>query len=174
MLGDLEHAQFAHGPYYDGNDCGREEQAGDTPEGALAHRGQGILGLAGATLADGFEGAHIAGDEGEDGDTDAALGEDPEEGVLEEARSLAYGIGGGEEFAIKGANQMGEDDRCGRQTAEPLWRRSAFGGGRSRGEQGNGTHINPFDVLVPNAHSLMRALTSGSCTHPDQARKRGW
>lgn len=120
MLSDLKHAHLAHSPYDDGHDGGREEEARNAPEGALAYGGQGILGLAGATLADGLEGAHIAGDEGEDGDADAALGEDAEKGVLEEAGRLAYGSGRGEEVAIKGANQMGEDDGCGSQTAKPL------------------------------------------------------
>jgi hypothetical protein len=119
-VGNLEGAQLAQRPYNDGGDGGREDQAGDAPERALGYGGQGFLGLPSAALADGLQGTHISGDEGEDGDAHTALREDSEEGQLEEHRWLVRAIGSVEEVPVEGAHSMGYDDQERCETAEAL------------------------------------------------------
>lgn len=114
MLRDLEHTQLAHRPHDNGYDRAREEQAGDTPEGTLAYGRERIFRSAGTGLADWLQGAHISCDEGKDGHPDTALGQESEDGVLEESGGFAYFRGREEEVAIEGASEMGKDDsgRC--------------------------------------------------------------
>lgn len=76
--------------------------------------------MAGAALADGLQSAHVPGNEGKDGHTNAALCEDADEGILEEAWGLAHRRGGQEEVSIEGAGEMGEDDSERRKTAKSL------------------------------------------------------
>lgn len=120
-VGNLEDAKLADEPDDGGGDGRGQHESGNPPEGALGYGDEGLIGLSGATLADGFQGADVAGDEGEDGHADAALDEHTEEGVLHDPRGEIRGGGGSEEVLIEGTGYVGRDDEEGREATEALW-----------------------------------------------------
>lgn len=113
-LGDEPHDERRHG--------GRQEEPGYASEGRLRDAAQGALDVAGLGLADGLQGADVARDEGEDGDADAAVDEDADDGPLQQAWCVV-GEGtcvGVEEDCIEGSGEMGDDDGDGCETTEAL------------------------------------------------------
>lgn len=71
-------------------------------------------------MFEGFEGADIAGEKGENGHSYAALPGEAEDGPLEEAGWNVFGVAGGEEVVVPGAGEVGEDDEEGGDSAEAL------------------------------------------------------
>ena len=72
-VADGEKAELAEQPGDDGSDGGGEHEARGAAEGGLGNSDEGVRGRASAELADGLESADEASDEGEDGNTNAAL-----------------------------------------------------------------------------------------------------
>lgn len=118
--GDVVGAEFAGEPGEESGKGGGQDETGDAAQGGLAHGAEGGVVLALAVELDGLEGADVAGDHGEDGDTDAALEEDADEGVLDETGECLVVVCAVEEQQIKGAAQMGEHDERRREAAEAV------------------------------------------------------
>ena len=118
--GDLEGAELGQEPGEGGGGGGGQDQARGPAQGGAGDGGEGLVLLALAAEARGLEGAHVAGDEGEDGDADAALHQDAEVGPLEEPRRDAVAVGRVEETAVERAREMGHDDEDGGEAAEAL------------------------------------------------------
>lgn len=113
-LGDKPHDNRGHG--------GRQKEPGYASEGGLCDAGQGALDVAGVGLADGLQGADVARDEGEDGDADAAVDEDADDGPLQEAGYVVWefaGVGPEEDW-VEGSGEMCDDDGDGCETTEAL------------------------------------------------------
>lgn len=125
LLCDGEGAELGDEPDEHGGEGGGQEEAGDAAEGGLCDAAEGALDVAHLGLADGLQGAHVARDEGEDGDADAAVQEDADDGPLQDARGvLGRGaVAGVEEGGIESAGEMGNDDGDGCQSSQALgWR----------------------------------------------------
>lgn len=82
-LSHEEKTELSHDPDDAGRQCRRDYETRDSAQGRFGDGDEGILLVALAGQLDGLEGANIAGDEGEDGDTNAALHQDSEEGKLQ-------------------------------------------------------------------------------------------
>lgn len=79
---DLEHVHIRHTPNQERRQHSRQEQTGYATEGTFRDGHQSAFGIVGFALPDGLERAHVASYEGEDGDADAALKEDADNGPL--------------------------------------------------------------------------------------------
>lgn len=111
---------------HDPDDACRESRGDDeTREAAqsrLGHGGEGGGLLVLAVELDGLQGADIAGHEGEDGDTDAALDKDAEKGQLKHPRRCAIRRGRKKEIAVESARNVGENHEGGGETTQTLER----------------------------------------------------
>lgn len=73
-----------HAPDDERREHGGQEEARDAPECGFRDGDQGAFDVVGFALSDRLQRADVAGDEGEDGDADAALEEDADDGPLEQ------------------------------------------------------------------------------------------
>ena len=129
----LEHVHLRHTPNNKRRQHRRQEQSRYSAERGFCNRNERAFDVAGLSLANGLEGADIPGDEGEDGDSDAALEEDADDGPLQDARGDhdvgVFGLGGVadvgvEDFGVEGAGYVSDDYGDGREASEALGRLS--------------------------------------------------
>lgn len=73
-----------HTPNQERRQHRRQEKSRYSPERTLRNTCQRAFNVAGFRLANGLQGADVAGYEGENGDADAALEEDANDGPLED------------------------------------------------------------------------------------------
>lgn len=90
-------------PRHNHGNGSRQDQPRRSSKGTLSHGRKATQGIAIAGLLERLEGADVAGEEGEDGDSDTALPGDAEDGPLQDSGWEVFGVAREEEVVVPGA-----------------------------------------------------------------------
>ena len=112
--------ELRQGPRDDHGNRRRQDQTRGSTKSTFSHGRKAPQVITVARHFDGFQGADVAGQEGEDGHANPALPGNAQDGPLEDAWGGIFGVAGGEEVIVPGAGEMGEDDKEGCDTTEAL------------------------------------------------------
>lgn len=119
-LRDQEHAELGQKPDDSCSKGGRQDQARDSSKGGFANGRKGGFLVALLIQADGLQGADIASDHGEDGDANATLDEDSEEGQLQQPRRRIFFGCREKQVAIESTGNVRQDHEGRGDAAEAL------------------------------------------------------